>query len=481
MKKPNKIKLLARQTVLAKHQNRPTHQPKQKIKPAFTVITPRRFRRTKVSTIIPVQTQSSSRTLLIQKYLPENLKYLTSSKNSPLYLKDIRKSRYSIPNGEILVPRVFSVFENPNESYLMLRKLIFALLFQSHNVNLDYRNCIKVDLASQVLLDVIFKECGDFISKLRHIDGGKAQQLFATAMGGHHIENENVKKLLFSVGSPANIANKTVNFPGTIKCPLCIHNCNGSKNIQKLKEQKDIDTTELADYVISCLSSMNKELTPDKRDDLCTVIGETLINAEEHSTTGYRYSVGYFEETNEQDKHCGIFRLVILNFGRTIYEKFKSDDCPNKHFVEQMKTLSKSYNSRNLFLQKEFEEETLWTLYALQEGVTSVPPDQYHQRGNGSIRFIESFFNIKGENGCDNVSYLRIVSGRTRIIFDGAYQISTKTNQNGEVFRVMTFNKEENLDYKPDKKYVYYADDYFPGTIISAKILLNDDDIKQIN
>ena len=74
----------------------------------------------------------------------------------------------------------------------MLRKLIFALLFQSHNVNLDYRNCIKVDLASQVLLDVIFKECGDFISKLRHIDGGKAQQLFATAMGGHHIENENV-------------------------------------------------------------------------------------------------------------------------------------------------------------------------------------------------------------------------------------------------------------------------------------------------
>ena len=164
-----------------------------------------------------------------------------------------------------------------------------------------------------------------------------------------------------------------------------------------------------------------------------------------------------------------------------IYEKFKSDDCPNKHFVEQMKTLSKSYNSRNLFLQKEFEEETLWTLYALQEGVTSVPPDQYHQRGNGSIRFIESFFNIKGENGCDNVSYLRIVSGRTRIIFDGAYQISTKTNQNGEVFRVMTFNKEENLDYKPDKKYVYYADDYFPGTIISAKILLNDDDIKQIN
>ena len=42
MKKPNKIKLLARQTVLAKHQNRPTHQPKQKIKPAFTVITPRR-------------------------------------------------------------------------------------------------------------------------------------------------------------------------------------------------------------------------------------------------------------------------------------------------------------------------------------------------------------------------------------------------------------------------------------------------------
>ena len=72
---------------------------------------------------------------------------------------------------------------------------------------------------------------------------------------------------------------------------------------------------------------------------------------------------------------------------------------------------------------------------------------------------------------------MSIVSGRTRIIFDGKYCISEKTNKNGESFKVMTFNQSGNIKYKPDTDYVTYSDDYFPGTMISAKLLLNEDDI----
>lgn len=44
----------------------------------------------------------------------------------------------------------------------------------------------------------------------------------------------------------------------------------------------------------------------------------------------------------------------------------------------------------------------------------------------------------------------------------------------------MTFNKTGNIEDKPDDAYVKYSDCYFPGTFISAKLLLNDDDVKQI-
>jgi len=161
--------------------------------------------------------------------------------------------------------------------------------------------------------------------------------------------------------------------------------------------------------------------------------------------------------------------------GQTIYEKFADINCPNQAIVKKMSELSGEYTQRNLFLIKQFEEECLWTLYALQEGVTSVISNK--RRGNGSIQFIESFFNIKGVNhSADEISQLNILSGNTRIIFDGKYNIKENIKDN-ERFKVMTFNESGKIEEPPDKNYVKFVDNYFPGTMICAKILLNDDDL----
>lgn len=285
---------------------------------------------------------------------------------------------------------------------------------------------------------------------------------------------------MFSVGSPVTFKIREQHFPDIIPYKLCIHDNEKEKDYDRRIEQKELDTTEMADYVIKCLERMNQKLTSAKRDDLCTVIGEILINAEEHSTTKYRFSIGYFQELNIENKHFGIFRLVILNFGQTIYDKFKDESCPNQEIVEKMKSLSNSYTKRSYFSKREFEEENLWTLYALQEEVSSVSPTEY-KRGNGSIRFIESFFNIKRSQEVDDISFLTIQSGRTRIHFNGKYNIVNKVNSNNDTFAVMTFNDSGNIEDKPDNKYVYQTNDYFPGTIISAKLLLNDDDLVQLN
>jgi len=142
-----------------------------------------------------------------------------------------------------------------------------------------------------------------------------------------------------------------------------------------------------------------------------------------------------------------------------------------------MRTISEQYTKKKFFVFKEFEEETLWTLYAMQDGVTSVAPERYIRRGNGSIQFIESFFNIKGRmKEFDDISKMTILSGNTNITFDGTYNI-TNGMIGDEEYKYMTFTTSGKIEDKPDSRFVKYVNNYFPGTIISAKILFNEDDL----
>lgn len=463
---------------------RKRHKSKiQIVKPRIGLPVPRKIRRARIYMPAPIKTHqkksiSHKKKYYVNKYLPPNLDFLVKTKESPFNIEKIRKEKFE-SSGIIKVPKVFSIIEEPLGSYLTLQKVLSALLIENNtSLVLDYVECEKVELGSQILLDIILKDFLQFSSKCQKIDRNHINY-FPISIGGININNEEVKKMMFSVGSPVTLKVKEQKFPDIIPYKLCIHDNEKEQNYEKRIEQKELDTTEMADYVIDCLARMNKKLTSAKRDDLCTVIGEILINAEEHSTTKYRFSIGYFKEVNIDNKHYGIFRLVILNFGKTIYEKFKSEDCPNQEIVTKMKNLSQLYTKKNLFFQREFEEENLWTLYALQEEVSSISPTEY-KRGNGSIRFIDSFFNIKGSQDVDDISYLTIQSGATKIHFNGEYSIVSKINSNNESYKVMTFNNSGNIEDKPDSRFVYRTKDYFPGTLISAKLLLNDDDVEQL-
>jgi hypothetical protein len=415
---------------------------------------------------------------IINKWLPVNISYILACENSDFHIEKVVKD---IPeNGGVFkVPKEFSIVDHPNESFKFIQNILGALVLQKYTkMVIDYSECKRVDLGAQVLLDIILKDIILFFNRCK---GFKPTMPRVKEINGINIKDKNVQKLLFSVGSPAIHSNRTVNFPDIIPYKLCIHDREIDGDPIAIREQKDLDTTKLIDYVIDCLKSLGRTLTGDKLDDLSTVIGEILINAEEHSTTKFRFSIGYFHKIEINGKQFGVFRLAILNFGKTIYEKFKDRDCPNKSVVKKMTALSERYTTKKFFFSKAFEEETLWTLYALQDGVTSVAPDRYKKRGTGSITFIESFFNIKGKmKEVDEFSRMAILSGNTNITFDGTYN-TTPGLVDGEEYKFMTFNKTGSIEDKPDPKYVKYVDNYFPGTIISAKILFNEDDLIEEN
>jgi len=206
---------------------------------------------------------------------------------------------------------------------------------------------------------------------------------------------------------------------------------------------------------------------------LYKLIGEVMDNAELHGTENERYSVGFFEkETSPSGKGSGIFSFSIFNFGKTIYEVFKDPNCPNQTVVEEMRMRSQKFLRWNLF-SSDFEEETLWTLYALQEGVTSIASKK---RGHGTIRLIEAFFSLQSESPGSSDSRLKVISGNTEIEFDGIYQIKDREKklEDGTIERIkiMAFNDDGDLMKPPNKKYVKFANQYFPGTMITLRVRL---------
>jgi hypothetical protein len=407
----------------------------------------------------------------IEKWLPPSLSYILGNEKTK-FTDKLDNSKVFKDTYTLKVPKIFSLIENGKESYNFIRDLTINILFDKYKtIEIDYQNCERIELSAQIYSDMILRDLDKFIKRRNN---NRQTQTRIGTLSGININNENIQKLLFSVGSPAIITAKGFRkYDDIIPYKLCVHN----KEFNKLEnaKRKEIDSTEMVDYVIDSLATLDKKLTSDSIEDLSVIIGEILINAEEHSTTKYRYSTGYFQKHEIDGENFGVFNLAIMNFGETIYEKFKSPNCTNYKIKNRMTELSSQYTKNN-FWSSAFEEESLWTLYALQQGITSVSVNS-SKRGNGSIQFIEGFFNLKGiKEKADEISRMAIISGNTTILFDGKYGIQNKTIGK-ENFKVMTFNKSNNIEDKPDNKYVKFNDNYFPGTIISARILINKDDI----
>jgi hypothetical protein len=174
---------------------------------------------------------------------------------------------------------------------------------------------------------------------------------------------------------------------------------------------------------------------------------------------------------------------VLFNFGDTIYESLNRPDT-SEELKKQIRDLANEHRSRGFFaiLTKYFDvlfpiwqEESLWTLYALQEGVSRFrfKPDG-SDRGNGTVRMIDFFSDLaSGE------PQMALISGRTHILFDGTYRTSS-VQIGSETRKVIAFNASNSLLERPDPKYVRSLQYHFPGTLVSLKFQLRRVDLARV-
>ncbi len=373
------------------------------------------------------------------------------------------------------IPQVFSITDNPKATFSFINRLVAVLYHQTaFYINIDYCDCRQLDIDAQITMDVILR---DFIQTYKNYE--KHGLVKILGVNATNFSAPDLQKILVSVGTPQVLKGIEVKHPGVIVYPLCSRGRGLKTDDLSASQYKDVDTTSLVSYVIECLEHLGQKLTPTRRSNLCQVIGEILINAEEHSTVPFRHSVGYFEQKVVKGKKCGVFRLAIFNFGQTIYEKFRDRNCPTPNIVNRMKNFSKKYTKKGFFTRRKFEEECLWCLYALQQGVTTKV--NFRSRGNGSIEFLENFLSLKGDmNNNDDISRLHILSGNTKIIFDGSYRIAQPRRDDSSL-KILSFNSLNTLEEPPDKNFVKFVPNYFPGTMITAKILISSNDTVPIS
>jgi len=374
----------------------------------------------------------------------------------------------------LLLPKCFSLIENSKESFEFLRKLLFTLhVNKVSKITLDYSVCERIDVDASICMDIILAEFIMFFEKCGKL--GYRNEVSIKLIEPINFENkENIKKVLFSIGAYRNIKGFKINYPDIIDLPVITNNSNDPNVWSK----SEVDLTNIVEYIKECLKRLNRELTIDAENEFYKVIGEIMSNALEHSSLPFSYAIGFFQETHNADEHFGIFNFSIFNLGDTIYKTFKNPNCPNQRAVTEMNTLSYNFTQRGFFKRATFEEETLWTLYALQEGITCKPK----KRGNGSIQYIENFFKLKGDMLNDSISSMVILSGNARIVFDGTYQIVEKIKDSTDKkYKFITFNESGEINEEPNKKYVTFAPNFFPGTLISARILIKFDNTDNTN
>ncbi len=110
--------------------------------------------------------------------------------------------------------------------------------------------------------------------------------------------------------------------------------------------------------------------------------------------------------------------------------------------------------------------ETLATLYAMQDGVSSLPDGK---GGLGMMDMVEMANGLGTTGHLDRKPAVAIISGNSCVRFAGKYCGCSKRNGG----RIQFFNDHNEVAFPPDPHYVFDMRYRFPGTIVAMRLSLD--------
>ncbi len=364
------------------------------------------------------------------------------------------------------VPSIFSFIEHPNQALNLIYSTVKATRNRTaKKLTIDHSVCNHIDLCSSMLVDIVMME----------FDRETTERRSKRKIGGYLSQNDHVNCILRSTGLLHNLKVK-----GQEAKPEIDRNFKKFDLVRgyrrKLTKHKSTlqekTASGLMDYFDQCLEVYGFSLTSKGQGYIGNLAGEVIDNAERHSTQDNWWTVAYMEQDHERG--YGRCHISFLSLGETFYESMLSLSHDSNLRGEIEELVDNHKNKYNLIPNSGLSEENLWTLYALQEGVSSSG-----HGGTGTISMIQTFQELGSTCDSGVTPQMAIVSGSTQIKFDGRYKLE-KTMIHGKYRNIIAFNDSNSLEDRPDKKYVRQLKGFFPGSIISLSFYLDPKWLQQL-
>lgn len=358
----------------------------------------------------------------------------------------------------IKTPAVFSIMENPEGVLRTIGALAKAdqeCLLES--VKINFEDIEVQDLASHALLAKLVDEIDS---------SAKLSRRPAVRWSGVYPRSAEHKRLVKATGiiKQLRVEHEYLTPMEEARLTLFVRHCRHYISAIRPQDydQKSKAAQKFADYLNKCLSATRKELTPTARHLLCSRIGELLDNAEQHAGM-LDWTIKGYLDTSVPTPMC---EIVIFNFGKSLAQTL--EDLPASSFtMTQIAPYMEKHVKRGFFGPK-WRRADLLTVMALQQGVSSKNTSQETTRGNGTTDLIEFFQRINDQLAKESESgaKMTIISGSTRVLFDGTYRSRTEGGREG----IIAFNRDNDLTSPPDSKYVQPLEKtMLPGTLISVQ------------
>lgn len=392
-----------------------------------------------------------------------------SNHKSNLY-KFLIDTKFIVGTEEILnniqIPLCFSLERNYNETVEVISQIVFSIWNKvGEKIEIDFSKCNEVDQSALFLLQILRLELQNEFEKL----GNRLSVLKATVdINITRSTNKEVNLHLFLCGyiSDVDVEDGVVPIDtfGYLK---------GSKQQKDyLENKKGINATRIVKYINKCLIRNNFMLNELGENDITSLIGEILSNAEDHSPfTTYYVTANYSqnETVNGTGKDIvGQLNLSFMNFGYSIYQGLEQTKDKNEDIYNM---LNDTYDI--ISKKVPFSKDNLFTLYALQDGISRLKFED-KSRGTGTMKFINCFFSFGDYENIDKKQspQLSILSGKTQVICDNKYKPFEEDN-----IYFVSLNDQKTLSEPPNKSHLKDLRYSFPGTLLSVRAYLNKDHI----
>jgi len=371
-------------------------------------------------------------------------------------------------NTTITAPRNFTFHKNHDVSILFLKRVISSITLSPKSITIDFTNCSVTELATILILQIFLFEQEEF--KLKYNRNSFSQ--LSRAINVKPSKSIAVNKILLALEIIDSLDNEEIS-KEEMYLPLKLNI--GAKARKSLFENnKGAICMRIIKFIDTSLMGVNYKLNTRGRLYMDSLIAEILGNAEDHSDINRWYVNGVSFKTYEDHMTIVELNLSIVNFGYSIFEGFvdtKSDNILIYKKLEDAYEVYRNNISKSGFFGSALQKECLFTLFALQEGISRIKYE-YPSRGNGTMNFIRAFFDLGGL-GDEIPKYkpiLNFFSGKTSLNCDYKYKPFQKGN-----FWILALNEEKDLSLQPDRKCLNLKNEYLPGTILQVKVFLNEE------